>query len=150
MVVNKWDMVEKENNTQAQFLRRLQVDFQFVPWAPVIFTSAVTGLNVTKLFELATEIDVRRNTKIPTPELNKTIEALVMKHPPAGLKNRQPKINYATQTDIKPPTFVLFGTHSEFIHFSYRRYIENGLRKVYDFTGTPMRLEYKSKYKEKV
>ncbi len=149
LIVNKWDVIEKDDKTQARFLRKLQVDFAFVPWAPVLFTSAVTGLNVTKLFELATAIDERRQTKVPTAALNKTIEALVGKQPPAGLKNRRPKINYAAQTGIEPPTFALFGSNPEFIHFSYRRYLENGLRAAYDFIGTPIRLEYRDKHKEK-
>lgn len=145
IIVNKWDVIEKEDNTQAKFLRKLQVDFQFVPWAPVLFTSAVTGSNVTKLFELATEIDARRQTEISTGELNRKIEELVAKHPPAGLKNRHPKLNYATQTGTNPPTFTLFGAHVEFLHFSYKRYLENGLRAAYDFTGTPIILEFRDK-----
>ncbi len=149
IIVNKWDVVEKDDRTQAQFLKRLQVDFAFVPWAPVVFTSATTGLNVTKLFDLATEIDARRQTKIATGPLNKTIEALVSKHVPAGLKNRQPKINYATQTGTEPPTFTFFGSHVEFIHFSYKRYLSNSLREAYDFTGTPIRLEFRDKRKDK-
>ncbi|MBW3538029.1 ribosome biogenesis GTPase Der [Candidatus Parcubacteria bacterium] len=149
LVVNKWDAVDKDDKTQARYLRRLQANFAFVPWAPVVFTSAATGLNVTRLFELATQIDQRRQTKIPTPALNKLIESLVLKQPPAGLKNRRPKINYAAQTGTNPPAFALFASHPEFIHFSYRRYLENGLRRAYDFAGTPVKLEYRDKRKTK-
>jgi GTPase len=150
LVVNKWDAIEeKDDKTQAKFLRRLQVDFQFVPWAPVIFTSATIGHNVTKLFELALEIDARRKVKITTGDLNRTIEGLVAKHPPAGLKNRQPRLNYATQVDVSPPAFRIFGSHVEFLHFSYKRYLENGLRAAYDFIGTPIKLEYADKRKDK-
>ncbi|HSH31168.1 MAG TPA: ribosome biogenesis GTPase Der, partial [Candidatus Saccharimonadales bacterium] len=148
LVVNKWDAAPKDDKTQARLLRRLQTDFAFVPWAPVLFTSATTGLNVTKLFELALAIEQRRQTKIATPALNKLIESLVVKHPPAGLKNRQPKINYATQTGTNPPAFTLFASHPEFIHFSYRRYLENAIRKEYDFIGTPIKLEYRDKRKK--
>lgn len=146
IVVNKWDTVDKDDKTQARFLRKLQVDYAFVPWAPVIFTSATQGLNVTKLFELAMQIKQRRSTKIATGPLNKLIEKLVLKHPPAGLKNRQPKINYATQTETDPPKFVLFGANVKFLHFSYKRYLENGLRDAYDFIGTPIMLEYREKH----
>ncbi len=149
LIVNKWDAVEKDERTQARLLRKLQADFAFVPWAPVVFTSAVTGLHVTNIFKLALEIRERRRTKIATGPLNKTMEAMIGKHPPAGLKNRQPKLNYATQTGTEPPVFTLFGSHVEFLHFSYRRYLENGLREKYDFTGTPIRLEYKDKRKVK-
>ncbi len=149
LVINKWDAVEKDERTQARLLRKLQADFAFVPWAPVVFTSAVTGLHVTNIFKLALEIHERRQTKIATGPLNKTIEALVAKHPPAGLKNRQPKLNYATQTATEPPVFTLFGSHVEFLHFGYRRFIENGLRDKYDFIGTPIKIEYRDKRKPK-
>jgi GTP-binding protein len=149
LVVNKWDTVEKEDKTQARYLRRLQADYAFIPWAPVIFTSATQGLNVTKLFELATQIDERRQTKIATGPLNKLFEKLLLKHPPAGLKNRHPRINYTTQTGTNPPTFVLFGSNVGFLHFSYKRYLENSLREAYDFTGTPIILEYRDKHKDK-
>ncbi len=150
LVVNKWDAVEKDDKTQARILRRLQADFAFVPWAPVVFASATTGLHVTKLFELAIEIRDRRDIKVPTGPLNKVLEKLILKQPPAGLKNRHPKLNYMTQTDTNPPTFTIFGSHVDFLHFSYRRYLENGLRDSYDFAGTPIKLEYKDKRKAKV
>lgn len=149
LLINKWDAVEKDDKSQARLLRRLQADFAFVPWAPVVFTSALTGLHLTNIFKLALEIHQRRQTKIATGPLNKTIESLIAKHPPAGLKNRQPKLNYATQTGTNPPVFTLFGSHVEFLHFGYRRYIENGLRAKYDFIGTPIKIEYRDKRKTK-
>lgn len=145
LVVNKWDAIEKDDKTMPFYIRRIQREFAFAPWAPVLFVSAETGLNVTKLMELAQGIHQRRQTTIPTTKLNTLLRSLVAAHPPAGLKNRQPKLNYVTQTDIKPPTFTFFGSYPNFLHFSYRRYIENGLREAYDFTGTPIRLQFKSK-----
>jgi GTPase len=145
IVVNKWDLVDKDDKTQARYIRRIQTEFEFAPWAPLIFTSATQGLNVTKIFELATEIYDRRNVQIPTPKLNIVLKSLTTKHPPAGLKNRQPKMNYMVQTGTQPPTFTIFSTYAEFVHFSYRRYIENGLRAEYDFIGTPIRLDFRSK-----
>lgn len=145
LVVNKWDALEKDDKTQARLAARIQKDFQFAWWAPLLFTSAVTGQNVTKLFELATEIQQRRQTKLSTPKLNRLLESLVAKHPPAGLKNRQPKLNYVTQTGTEPPTFTFFCSSAAFIHFSYKRYIENGWREAFDFTGTPIKLEFKDK-----
>jgi GTPase len=145
LLVNKWDAIEKDDKTQALLGTRIKQDFQFAWWAPLIFTSATTGANITKLFELVTQIDERRHQEISTPNLNKTIEALVAKHPPAGMKGRQPKINYATQVGTEPPTFALFCSYPDLIHFSYRRYLENGLREAYDFIGTPIKLEFKDK-----
>jgi GTP-binding protein len=149
LVINKWDSIEKDDHTQGYFLRKLAKDFSFVPWAPVVFVSALTGEHVTQLLKLAVEIYERRNTKIATGPLNAWLEATVAKHPPAGLKNRQPKINYMTQTGVQPPTFTGFASHPEFIHFSYKRYLENSLREKYDFIGTPIVIEFRDKRKEK-
>jgi len=145
LVVNKWDAIEKETGTQERYTRKLMHDFAFAHWAPLVFTSATQGLNVTKLFELTRQISITRNKSIPTGELNRLIENLVAKQPPAGLKNKQPKIKYAVQTSTSPPTFTLFATYPELIHFSYQRYLENGLREAYAFNGTPIKLEFRKK-----
>lgn len=145
LAVNKWDLIEKDDKTQARLGRIIENNFQFAWWAPLIFTSATTGQNATKLFELITEIAERRRTQISTPKLNQLLQTLTLSHPPAGLKRRQPKINYATQTGSEPPQFSFFTSYPEALHFSYKRYLENGLRKAYDFTGTPIRLEFRDK-----
>jgi len=96
--------------------------------------------------ELAVQIDARRRTDVATSPLNRLIEKLVAKQPPSGLKGRQPKINYATQTGANPPQFTFFATYPDLIHFGYRRYLENNLRQQWDFTGTPIRLEFRHKH----
>ena len=149
IIVNKWDAVEKTDSTQDRLARKLQRDFQFVWWAPLVFTSAETGLNVTKLFALTAEIVERRKQQISTPKLNKLVERLIATQPPAGAKGRLPKINYVTQTGTEPPTFTFFCTYPDLIHFSYRRYLENGLRKEFDFTGTPIKLIFRHKHGDK-
>lgn len=148
LVVNKWDAVDKDDQTQIEMTRKLQKDFQFAWWAPLVFVSAETGLNATKLFELATEIYARRKQELPTHALNTLLHTLTAKQPPAGLKNRQPKVNYVTQTGTNPPAFTFFATYAELIHFSYRRYLENGLRHEYDFTGTPIQIEFRAKKRD--
>lgn len=148
LVVNKWDLVEKDDKTQDRLSRRLARDFAFAPWAPLVFTSAETHLHIGELLRLAGEIHARQTTKLPTPKLNRLLGELLAKQPPAGRGRYQPKINYITQTGTLPPTFQVFTSHPEAIHFSYKRYLENGLRAAYDFIGTPIRLEFKSKYKE--
>ena len=145
LVVNKWDAVEKETGTQERFTRQLVNDFAFVHWAPLLYTSATQGLNVTRLFELVRQITATRTQTIPTTALNKLVEKMVAKQPPAGLKNRRPKIKYVTQTGTNPPTFTFFSSYPEMIHFSYHRYLENGLREAYDFGGTPIKLEFRGK-----
>jgi GTP-binding protein len=145
LAVNKWDAVEKETGTQEAITRSLVHDFAFAHWAPLVYTSATQGLNVTKLFEITRQIADRRRTKIATGELNRVIEEMTRRQPPAGLKGKQPKIKYATQTGINPPTFGIHSSYADLIHFSYQRYLENGLRDRYDFTGTPIKLEFKGK-----
>ena len=146
LVMNKWDAVaDKDDKTQAKMTAKLQSDFQFAWWAPVVYTSAVTGLHVTQLLELVTEIDERRHQVITTGPLNRLVEKMVQRQPPAGLKNRQPKIQYATQTGSNPPQISFFTSYAELVHFSYKRYLENGLRQEYDFTGTPISLNFRAK-----
>ncbi len=145
LVVNKWDVVEKETGTQERLTRRLMRDFAFAPWAPLVYTSATHGLNITKLFGLALEIAERRTIQVPTGELNRIVSPLLARQPPAGLKGKRPKIKYATQTGHKPPTFTFFSSYPDLVHFSYKRYLENGLRAAHDFSGTPIFLEFSNK-----
>jgi GTP-binding protein len=146
IVMNKWDAVEKDERTQARLTAKLQSQFQFAWWAPLVYTSAVTGLHVNKLLELTLEIDERRRHQIATGPFNRLLEKAVARQAPAGLKGKQPKINYGTQTGSNPPTFTIFCTYPDLIHFSYRRFIENQLREAHDFTGTPVILEFKHKH----
>lgn len=148
LVVSKWDIAEgKDAFTRDELAARLAHDFDFTAWAPLIFTSAVSGQNVTKLFDLAIEIDARRHLRIATPELNKWLREAVDDHPPAGLKNRAPKLNYIVQeTDNPTPAFKIFGSATRYVHWSYRRYLEKRLRKVYGFEGTPVQLWFIEKH----
>lgn len=148
LVVSKWDAVEgKDAFTRDALAPEIAVHYDFVSWAPLIFTSAVSGQNVTKLFDLALEIDEQRRKRIPTSELNKWLRKAVDAHPPAGLKNRTPKLNYMVQeTDNPTPAFKIFGAHTRFVHWSYRRYLEKRLREAYDFSGTPVQLWFIEKH----
>jgi GTP-binding protein len=141
LVVSKWDSVQdKDAYTRDRLAPMLQTEFVFVPWAPLIFTSSVTGQNVTKLYDLATEIYKNRRQKIATAELNRWLRAAVDEHPPAGLKNTHPKLNYITQTDEDTPNFKIFGSHTKFLHWSYKRYLEKSMRQKYGFEGTPIKM----------
>lgn len=148
LVVSKWDAVEgKDAFTRDTLAPEIAATYDFVPWAPLIFTSAATGQNVTKLFDLALEIDSRRKQRIPTAQLNRWLRQVIDKHPPAGLKNRAPKLNYMTQEDDNPiPAFKVFGSQTGFLHWSYRRFMERELRAAYDYIGTPVQLWYIEKH----
>lgn len=148
LVVSKWDSVEgKDAYTRDQLAPQIADNYNFVPWASLIFTSSVTGHNVTKLFDLTLEIADKRQTKIKTTELNRWLRHVIHKHPPAGLKNRNPKLNYITQeTDNPNPSFKVFGAHTKFLHWSYKRFMERELRAKYNFEGTPIKFWFIEKH----
>lgn len=152
LVVSKWDVADPSGDGRDAFTRdalapRIAATYDFVPWAPLIFTSSVTGQNVTKIFDLANDIDGRRQQRITTSELNRWLRAVVDKHPPAGLKNRAPKLNYMVQeTDNPIPAFKIFGSHTKFLHWSYRRYMERELRQRWHYEGTAVQLWFIEKH----
>jgi GTP-binding protein len=148
IVVSKWDSVEgKTPFTRDELAAQIKQQFEFAPWAPLIFTSSVTGQNVTKLFDLAMEIDQERHKRIKTTELNRWLREVVNEHPPAGLKNRSPKLNYIVQEDDNPnPSFKVFGSHTKFLHWSYKRYMDRRLRERYGYAGTPIKFWFIEKH----
>lgn len=147
IVVSKWDDVEdKDAFTRDALAPKISYHFQFVAYAPLIFTSSMTGQNVSKLYDLIIDIDTARKRKLKTSELNNWLSTATDKHPPAGLKNRQPKLNYVTQTDDETPTFKVFGAHTSYLHWSYKRYLEKDLREVYGFGGTPLKFVFSEKH----
>lgn len=148
LVVSKWDSLdEKTPFTRDELAPRIAHYFDFVAWAPLIFTSSVTGQNITKLFDLTLEIVDRRKQRMQTAELNRWLRKVVQSHPPAGLKNRAPKLNYMVQEDDNPiPAFKIFGSHTKFLHWSYRRYMERQMRETYDYVGSPIQLWFIEKH----
>ena len=142
LVVTKTDLEHKESD---EILDNLEYDFNFVPFAPVVMTSSLTGKNVTKIFELAQQIDKARHAELKTSDLNKLLMDAVASHPPAGLKNTHPKLRYMVQTDSCPPWFVVYGSNLSLLHWSYKRYLERRLREAYDFTGTPIFFSFRNR-----
>ena len=148
IAVSKWDIkTEKTPYTRDQLAAMLAEAYDFVPWAPLVFTSAVTGQNTTHLFELALTIDKERRVRLKTSELNQWLRQVIDRHPPAGLKNHNPKLNYMVQEHDNPtPAFKIFGSQTKFVHWSYRRYMERSLRETYGFEGTPVQLWFIEKH----
>lgn len=140
LVVSKWDSLDKDAFTRDALAPQIAHNYEFVPWAPLIFTSSVSGQNVTKLFDLILEITATQHQQIKTTELNRWLRQVTDAHPPAGLKNRQPKLNYILQEEDNPTNFKVYGAHTKFLHWSYKRYMEKELRKVYGFEGTAIKL----------
>ncbi|MBR0480816.1 ribosome biogenesis GTPase Der [Candidatus Saccharibacteria bacterium] len=162
MVVTKSDLLENseptnyfgeeniKNRTAADFLLdQLERDFDFLPYAPVIFTSSETGKNTTKLFDLALEVDEARHHEISTKDLNKILNQALAEHPAAGLKNTHPKPKYIVQTDTCPPWFVVHGHDLQLLHWSYKRFLERKIREFYPFLGTPICFSFRSDNSER-
>ncbi len=148
LVISKWDIAEEKTAySRDELAAKITTTFDFVPWAPLVFTSAVTGQNVTKLFDLMIEIDQQRHKRIATAELNRWLQQAIAAHAPAGLKNRNPKLNYIVQENDNPtPAFKIFGSQTKFIHWSYRRYLDHSLRESFGFEGTSLELWFIEKH----
>jgi GTP-binding protein len=152
IAVSKWDSLdEKSPYKHDELIPTIKFDYQFVPWAPLVFTSAVTGQNITKLLSLSLEIYKARNTKIKTNELNRWLKITTSKHPPAGLKNTAPKLNYMLQEqDNSSPNFKIYGSHTRYLHWSYKRFLERELRQKYNFDGTAIKLWFFEKHIDRI
>ena len=138
IVVNKWDAVEKDNGTVKAFEDKIRTGLAYMSYAPIMFVSAKTGQRVGKLFELIKRIYEQSCMRISTGMLNDVLSDAVMRVQPPTDKGRRLKIYYITQTAVKPPVFVIFCNDAELFHFSYQRYIENQIREVFGFYGTPI------------
>lgn len=145
ILVNKWDLVDKDDKTMDNFVKELKVKFHFLSYAPFLFISALTGQRTHKILSVIRNVYDNYNKRIGTGILNDIVsKALLMKEPPV-VANKRLKIYYVTQTGTKPPTFVFFVNNPSLIHFSYQRYIENQLRSSFDFTGTGIKMEFRER-----
>ena len=147
IIISKWDsLLEKDAFLAAKIAAKLKREFAFIPWAGLVFTSAVTGQNVSKIFELSLAIQQRRQQKIATSKLNNWLQSATLHHPPSGLRNRHPRLNYVVQTDQDPPTFQFFGSPIQYLHASYKRYLERKLREEFDYQGSGLVFIFKDKH----
>ena len=145
IVVNKWDLVDKETGTMEKMRKDVMRDLSFMSYAPVLFISALTGQRTDRLFELINYVNDQSNMRITTGMLNNVLADAQARVQPPTDKGRRLKIYYMTQTGIKPPNFVIFCNSRELFHFSYQRYIENQIRAVFGLEGTPIRLVIRQK-----
>lgn len=145
IVINKWDLVEKETNTMAVYKKKVYEKLAYLSYAPIIFISAMTGQRVNNIFEMINKVNEQNALRVPTGLLNDTLsEAIAITQPPSD-KGRRLKIYYMTQVSTRPPTFVIFVNSKPLMHFSYVRYIENHLRKQFGFIGTPIHMIIREK-----
>jgi GTP-binding protein len=145
LVVNKWDLIEKDTHTMDEYREHAKVALDFMPYVPLVFISAKFGQRVQQVLETALLVVEERQRRVATGPLNKLLKNAVAKHPPASKPGKWLKFFYATQADVAPPTFVFFCNDPKQLHFSYRRYIENELRENFGFVGTPIRLSFRSR-----
>jgi GTP-binding protein len=146
IAVNKWDLVEdKTDRTFAQYVAWIRRDAPFLDFAPVVSISAKSGQRVGRVLDMAVDVWGERRKRIGTGELNRLLADATARQVPPAVKNRRPKLLYATQAGIEPPTFVFFANDAELIHFSYRRYLENRIRDVLGFHGAPIKLVFRNR-----
>ncbi len=151
VAVNKWDLVEdKTDRTFDQYVEWIRSDAPFLDFAPVVSISAKTRQRVGRVLELAVDIWAERRKRVPTGELNRMLMAATDRTPPPLVRGKRPKLFYATQAAIAPPTFVFFASDASAVHFSYRRYLENRLRETFGFDGTPVRLVFRDRVSAKL
>lgn len=145
IVINKWDSIEKDNDSVNAFRRKVYEALSYMTYAPLMFVSAKTGQRVEKLFPLINEVYANGGRRITTGVLNDLLNDATTRVQPPSDRGRRLKIYYMTQTGVNPPNFVVFVNSAQLFHFSYRRYLENCLRESFDFSGTPIRMTVKQK-----
>lgn len=148
IVMNKWDVVEKDTHTIEDYKKTLDNQLAFMDYYVPVFVSAKTGQRVDRIFDVIDKVYENACRRIPTGILNDVIREAVSVNEPPSPSGRRLKILYATQTDVNPPKIVIFVNNEKILHFSYRRYLENSLRKAFDFSGTPIVVVYNSKKEE--
>ncbi|KAF0117673.1 MAG: engA [bacterium] len=145
LVVNKWDLIEKDSYTIYKYTEDIRYNLKFIRYAPIIFVSALTGQRALKIIDLVDRVAEQYQRRVPTSELNRVFEEVILSNPPPMYRNKELKLYYTTQVSIKPPTFVIFVNYPEGIHFSYERYIVNKIRENFEFDGTPVRVFFRKR-----
>lgn len=148
IAVNKWDLIEKETGTQSEYEKKIRTELSYMPYAPMLFLSAKTGLRVENLFALIRKVYAASTTRITTGNLNAILADATARVQPPTDKGRRLKIFYMTQAGIQPPTFVCFCNDSRLFHFSYVRYLENQIRQAYPLEGTPVKMVIRQRGEE--
>ena len=149
VVVNKWDAIEdKDSDTMNRYTADVRQRLKFLDYVPMLFVSAKTKQRVSKILPLAMSVAEQRTLRIPTSELNRILRDAMVAHPAPSRKGKPLKFLYATQAEIAPPTVIVFVNDKELVHFSYERFLENRIREVYPFLGTPIRLFFRSRGEE--
>ena len=139
IVINKWDLIKKDNKTMNEFIKKIRNELSYIIYAPILFVSALTGRGMNRVLKEVKNVANQNSMRVPTGSLNEIIgEAMLLNQPPSD-KGKRLRVFYATQVSVRPPTFILFINHKNLMHFSYLRYLENKIRENFGFEGTPIR-----------
>jgi len=150
LIVNKWDLVEKDSHTLTEFTAKLRQELNFIPYVPFLFISAKFGQRTNKVLPEALRVAAERTKRVPTAQLNKLMKEATTAHPPPSKPGKWVKFLYATQAETSPPTFVFFVNDAEAVHFSYKRFLENQLREAFGFEGTPINLIFRTRHADEI
>jgi GTP-binding protein len=148
VVVNKWDLIEKDTYTMDDFTQHIRSELKFLPYVSLVFISAKTGQRVGDTLTLALQINEARHERVPTGMLNDLVRQAIAEHAPPIRWGKRLTFYYATQPEVNPPTFVFFVNDVRLVHFGYERYLENRIREHFPFPGTPLKLKFQG-HKEK-
>jgi len=146
VIVNKWDLVSKDEKTAARFQKKCVEKAPYLAFVPFLFTSAKTGQRVTRVLDTLLEVELERLKRIPTAQVNAVLEELVSRRQPPQAAGREVRLHYATQVETAPPTIVVFGNNTDALEEHYVRYLHNGFREAWGFTGNPLRVQVKKKH----
>jgi GTP-binding protein len=145
IVINKWDLLEKDDSTIGKHVRMIKDKLKYLDFAPIVSLSALTGQRIFRIFEQIESTYEQYTTRVPTAELNNKVREFINIFPPARYRNKPHNFSYVTQTSVKPPTFVFFVREPKGVHFSYRRYLANKIREEFNFDHVPIRLIFRKK-----
>jgi len=145
IVVNKWDLIEKDSHTMDAYTGEIRQALKFISYAPLVFVSALTGQRVGRALDVALRVQEARSHRAPTGQLNRILRDAALSHSPPSKRGKRLKIYYATQAGTAPPSFVFFVNDPQLLHFSYRRYLKNKLREAFGFEGSPLRLSFRKR-----
>ena len=148
IVVNKWDLIEKDNNTVNAFNAKIKTALSYMTYAPIIYVSALTGQRIDNIFEMINSVFAESKKRITTGMLNDLLNDALTRHQPPSDKGKRLKLYYMTQASVAPPTFVIFCNSAELFHFSYQRYIENCIRETFGYLGTPVKIVVRQRGEE--
>lgn len=144
LLMNKWDLVEKDTMTAPAFEKKMRERIPFLRWIPMLFTSALTGQRIRKTLDLILDVSEERRRRIETHEVNEVLETLLRRQPPPLYRGRRVKVKYGTQVTVTPPTFAIFSNYPKALPAPYIRYLESGFREAWNFMGTPIRLRFRT------